>query len=251
MHDDYKEKFKAVETYYRKLLTDLLKHAARFTFDGTHPLHVSTVSLYGSILELGGSLIPLLDTEHYSTIPIVLRSILEAYVDLENLCKDPKYGYSLEIKTLIEGLKYLREARKEKNVYLSIIAEAPDLDERLSGMEAEKNHLISLGYKDLNKFERFLKAGLENEYRTVYNWLCCAAHNDYRTLRERHLEKQEQGLEIYYFKEADYQELENLLGIASELLVRASIAIHSLLNSAIMDDLNGLRVELDSLRSDI
>jgi Family of unknown function (DUF5677) len=250
MHDDYKEKLEAVETYYRKLMTDLLNHAASFTFDGTHPLHISTVSLYGSILELGGSLIPLLETEHYSTIPVVLRSILEAYVDLENLCKDPKYGYSLEIKTLVEGLKFLREARNEKNVYLGIIAEAPDLDERLTGMEAEKNRLIGLGYKDLNKFERFSKAGLENEYRTVYNWLCCAAHNDYRALRERHLEKQEQGLKIHYFKEADYQELETLFGTASELLVRASLAIHTLLNSERMDDLKVLREELDHLRGD-
>jgi len=250
MHDDYKEKLKTIETFYRKLMTDLLNHAASFNFDGTHRLHVSTVSLYGSILELGGSLIPLLDTEHYSTIPVILRSILEAYVDLENLCKDPKYGYSLEIKTLVEGLKFLREARNEKNVYLGMIAEAPDLDERLSEMEAEKIRLISLGYKDLNKFERFSKAGMENEYKTIYNWLCCASHNDYRALRERHLEQQEQGLKIHYFKEADYQELETLFGTASELLVRASIAIHSLLNSEKKDDIRMLREELDYLRGD-
>lgn len=250
MNDDFKEKLEAVDNFYRKLLTDLLNHAATFTFDGTRPLHVNSVSLYGSILELSGSLVPLLDTEHYSAIPVVLRSVLEAYVDLENLCKDPKYGYSLEIKTLVEGLKFLREAKNEKNAYLGIIAEAPDLDERLSGMEAEKNRLISLGYKDLNKFERFSKAGLENEYRTVYNWLCCAAHNDYRALRERHLDKQEQGLKIHYFKEADYQELETLLGIASELLVRSSIAIHSLLNSERMADFKRLREELNNLRGD-
>jgi len=244
------DKFKAIENYYRISLDALLEHAAAFTFDGTHPLHISTVSLYGSILELCGSLIPLLETEHYSTIPVVLRSILEAYVDLENLCKEPKYGYSLEIKYLTENLKFLKEARNEKNVYLGIIAEAPDLEERISKMEAEKSRLIGLGYKDLNKFERFSKAGLETEYKTIYNWLCCATHNDYRALRERHLESCEQGLTVHYFKEADYQELETLFGVASELLLSASFTIHTLLSSKKMTELAQLRKELDVLRGE-
>jgi len=250
MTENYKEKLENIEAYYRKSLDALLNYAKSLTFDGTHPLHVSTVSLYGSILELCGSLIPLLETEHYSTIPVVLRSILEAYVDLENLCIEPTYGYSLEIKSLIENLKFLKEARNEKNIYLGIIAEAPDLDERISNMEKEKIRLMGLGYKDLNKFERFHKAGLDNEYKTIYNWLCCAAHNDYRALRDRHLESQEQGLKIFYFKEADFQELENLFGVASELLLRASIAIHTLLSSDKIPELALLREELDKLRGD-
>lgn len=250
MNEYYKAKLQAVEAYYRKSLDMLLDCAKSLTFDGTHRLHVSTVSLYGSILELSSSLIPLLESEHYSSIPVILRSILEAYVDLENLCKDPTYGYSLEIKSLIENIKFLKEARNEKNVYLGIIAEAPDFEERLSKLETEKSRLIGFGYKDLNKFERFSKAGLENEYKTVYNWLCCASHNDYRILSERHLEAHEQGIKINYFKEADYQELETFIGVASELLLRASIAIHTLLGSDQKAELALLRKELDELRGD-
>ncbi|OGU18221.1 MAG: hypothetical protein A2076_11670 [Geobacteraceae bacterium GWC2_53_11] len=251
MTESFENKLQATEAYYRRSLDALLYYAKTFIFDGTHPLHISTVSLYGSILELCGSLIPLLETEHFSTIPVVLRSILEAYVDLENLCKEPTYGYSLEIKYLTENLKFLKEARNGKNDYLGIISEAPDLEERISLMEVEKNRLLTLGYKDLNKFERFSKAGLENEYKTVYNWLCCASHNDYRALRERHLEPCEQGLTIYYFKEADYQELETLFGTASELLLRASFAIHTLLKSEKMTELTHFRQELDELRGDV
>jgi len=250
MTENYKEKLEDVEAYYRKSLDALLNYAKSLTFDGTHPLHVSTVSLYGSILELCGSLIPLLETEHYSTIPVVLRSILEAYVDLENLCKEPKYGYSLEIKSIIENLKFLKEARNEKNVYLGKIAEAPDLDERITKMETEKNRLMGLGYKNLNKFEKFHKAGLDNEYKTIYNWLCCASHNDYRALRGRHFEAHEQGLKIHYFKEANFQELETLFGVASELLLRASFSIHTLLSSDKKPALTHLREELDKLRDD-
>jgi hypothetical protein len=242
--------FKAIESYYHRSLDELIQLAATFTFDGTHPLHVNAVSLYGSIIELSSSLIPLLNSEHFSAIPVLLRSILEAYVDLENLCRDPKYGYSLEIKYLIENLKFLKEARNEKNAYLNIIAQAPDCEERISKMEAEINRLIQLGYKDLNRFERFSKAGMKNEYRTIYNWLCCASHNDYRALRDRHFEVGEQGSTIHFFKEADIQDLEVFFGIASELLLRASIAIHTLLSSAKSAELARLRADLDVLRGD-
>ncbi|WP_136515947.1 DUF5677 domain-containing protein [Geomonas edaphica] len=251
MHDEYKEKFVAVITFYEKLIPRLIDYAASFTFDGTHILHITLVSLYGSILELGRSLLPLLTSESYSAIPIVLRSILEAYVDLENICKDPTYGYSMDIKALKEELAFLDEAKKDNNVYMRIIAEAPDLDERIAGIKAERKRLLDRGFKDLNKFDRFTKAGLENEYRTIYNWLCCASHNDQRELRRRHLEKHGEGVKIHLFKEADYAELESHFGVASELLVRASIAIHNLLNSPKQDDMKGLREEMDKLRREI
>ena len=161
--------FDAIKIYYQRSLDELICLAESFSFDGTHKLHANAIFLYGSIIELSSSLNPLFISEHYSAIPVILRSILEAYVDLENLCKDPKYGYSLEIKYIVKSLKFLNEARNEKNTYLDIIAQAPDYDEQLSRMEAEKERLINLGYKDLNKFERFSKAGMENEYRTIYN----------------------------------------------------------------------------------
>jgi len=243
-------KFKEIDLYYRRSLDALIQFAAVFTFDGTHPLHVNAVFLYGSIIELSGSLIPLLETEHFSAIPIILRSILEAYVDLENLCKEPKYGYSLELKYLNESLKFLKEARNAKNVYLDVIAKAPDYEERVSAMEAERDRLLALGYRDLNRYERFVKASLENEYRTIYNSLCCAAHNDYRALRERHFENKGEKATFHFFKEADTGDLEIFFGIASELLIRASFAIHTLLSSEKLGELAKLRAELDAIRGD-
>ena len=242
--------FNTIKIYYQRSLDELIHLAESFSFDGTHQLHANAIFLYGSIIELSSSLNPLLVSEHYSAIPVILRSILEAYVDLENLCKDPKYGYSLEIKYIVESLRFLKEARNEKNAYLDIIAQAPDYDERLLSMEAEKKRLIDIGYKDLNKFERFSKAGMENEYRTIYNWLCCASHNDYRVLRDRHFELGKLGPTSHFFKEADIQDLEVFFGIASELLLRASFAIHTLLSSDKLTELSNLRAELDIIRGD-
>lgn len=243
-------KFKEIESYYRRLLDALIKLAAAFSFDGTHKLHVYAVFFYGSIIELSDSLIPLLETEHYSAIPIILRSILEAYVNIENLCKEPEYGYSLELKYLGESLKFLNEARNEKDAYLDAIARSPDFEERISAMDAERDKLLALGYRDLNKYERFVKANMENDYKTTYNLLCCAAHNDYRALRERHFEDKEGKPSFYFFKEADTEDLEIFFVIASELLIRASFAIHALLSSGKLDELAKLRAELNSIRDE-
>jgi hypothetical protein len=244
------ENFKRIESFYQRSLDELIQLAASFTFDGTHPLHANAVFLYGSVIELSSSLIPLRKTEHFTAIPIILRSILEAYVDLENLCRDPKYGYALEIKYLVESLKLLKEARNEKNAYIEIVAQAPDYEERVSKMEAEKNRLIQLGYKDLNRYERFSKAGMENEYRTIYNWLCCAAHNDYRALHDRHFAVGELVPTFHFFKEANFRDLGVFFGVAAELLLRASIAIHTLLSSGKSLELQALRAELDIIRGD-
>lgn len=81
--------FDTIKNYYERSLEELIHLAATFSFDGTHPLHANAIFLYGSIIELSSSLKPLFISEHYSAIPIILRSILEAYVDLENICRDP------------------------------------------------------------------------------------------------------------------------------------------------------------------
>ena len=66
----------------------------RIIFDKTHPLHRNAIALYGSIIELTGSIIVLLDRRMATGAPILLRAILEAYVDLVNLLKNKQYGYN-------------------------------------------------------------------------------------------------------------------------------------------------------------
>lgn len=237
--------------FLEKEIKELTELAAKFQFDASHPLHQHTISLYGTTLELSSALIPLYRSGHYSGIPILLRSILEAYVDLENLCHDPKYGYTLTISSIKESLKFLRAAKSDDNVYMDIIAKAPDLDERIATMQSEIDTLKESGYKDLNKLQRFQQADMEDEYRTIYNMLCSAAHNDFRTLRERHMVLDGDTFSMEYFKRPDMDSLESYFGVASELLLRASFALHSLLKSEKMEELQVLRSELDQIRASV
>jgi hypothetical protein len=242
--------FKQIYDFYEALLAKLLHLAGKFKFDAKHPLHLHAVALYGSILELSSSLRPLYLSEHYSSVPIILRSLLEAYVDLENLSKDPKYGYSLELSYLEEILKFLKEAKSDQNIYMTIIAQKPDLDNRVDDFKTKIATLKGKGYKNLDKFKKFQKANLENEYRTIYNMLCCAAHNNYRSLRDRHMSFNNGRIKVEYFKKPDFEELENCFGVTCEILVRASFSIHGLLKTAKIPELRALRENLNKLRGE-
>jgi hypothetical protein len=106
--------------------------SVRVTFDKVHPLHRNLVALYGSIIELTGAIIALVDRRLITGVPVLLRSVLEAYVDLHNLSEVPTYGYVLELGHIRECLKILHEAKTGKNEYLAAISEAPDLDARIA-----------------------------------------------------------------------------------------------------------------------
>ena len=53
------EKFEKVFSFFEKSLNELLDLPSTFRFDGSHPLHVNAISLYGSIIELSSTLVPL------------------------------------------------------------------------------------------------------------------------------------------------------------------------------------------------
>lgn len=243
-------KFQQIYDFYETLLAKMLHLAGKFKFDAEHPLHLHAVALYGSIIELSSSLKPLYLSEHYSSVPIILRSLLEAYVDLDNLSKDPKYGYSLELSYLEESLKFLKEAKSDQNIYMTIIAEKPNLDVRIDNFKKEIATLKSKGYKNINKLKKFQKANLENEYRTIYNMLCCAAHNNYRSLRDRHMSSNNGKIKVEYFKKPDFEELEIWFGVTCEILLRASFSIHGLLKTIKIPELQALRENLNKLRGE-
>jgi len=244
------DKFNIIFAFYDELLLKLLDLAAEFNFDAEHPLHLHSVALYGSVLELSSSMKPLYLSEHYSAIPIIQRSLLEAHVDLENLSKDPKYGYSLEISFLEESLKFLNEAQKDQNIYMGIIAQEPDLHARIGQFKSEIEKLKKKGHRKLNNFEKFQKAHFIDEYRTIYNMLCCASHNNYRALRDRHMNFGEGKVKVEYFKMPDYEELEIWFGSTCEILVRSSFSIHQLLKSKSMPELEKIRIELNKIRGE-
>lgn len=224
--------------------------STKISFDKVHPLHRNLIALYGSILELTGAIILLVDRRLITGVPVVLRSVLEAYVDLHNLSESPTYGYSLELGHIKEWLKILVEAKAGKNEYLTAITEAPDLDSAIADWSKKKITLENKGYRALRVEQKFQRAGMEKEYRSQYNSLCCDAHNNLRALIDRHIEMNGQGFELVYYKAYTPEDSAIHVGTNAELLVRASQKLHSFFKSPVENEVAAYRAELDNLRGE-
>lgn len=241
---------KVIFEYFEKEIEEVQYLASELEFDSTHALHQHVISLYGSIIELSSSIKVLYQSGHLTAIPVLLRTILEAFVDLCNLCQDPKYGYSLIMNSHNESLRFLKAAQNDQNIYTNMIAQDPNIDEHIANFEAKIDALKTNGNKRLNVRERFEKADMGDEYQTIYSMLCTASHNDIRALRTRHLVIDGKSFSLEVFKKEDTQAMYEFLGIASELLWRSTNEIHGLLASGKDKELKSLRDDLNKIRGD-
>lgn len=221
------------------------------SFDKEHPLHRNSVALYGSIIELTGSLILLVDKKLLTGVSVLLRSVLEAYVDLHNLLANPSYGYALEISYIKEWLKVLQEAQAGQNDYLAAIREAPNLSASIAEWQDKKRQLEAKGHRSLKIEQKFQRAGMEKEYRSVYNSLCCDAHNNLRALIDRHIEIGKAGFEVVFYKAYTSEDSALAVGTNAELLIRASEKIHEFFTSSALPRIAQFRSELNQLRGEV
>jgi len=241
-----------------KDVLDFLKRAhdglqplsVRLSFDKTKPQHRELVALYGSIIELTGAVMVLVDKRLITGVPVLLRSVLEAYVDLHNLVGTPSYSFVIELAHIDQWLKILREAKTGKNEYLAAIAGAPELDDRIVKWEKRRADLEEKGFRALNIEQKFHQAGMDREYRSQYNQLCCDAHNNLRSLIDRHIQVGEDGLGIVYYKEYAPADSAVHVGTNAELLVRASQEVHDFFKSSEASEIAKYRQELNALRGE-
>src|SRR5687768_10644039 len=74
----------------------IVREAQRFRFDAENELHVTALGLHNTIVELCAGCLVLADTNRATGIPILLRSMYEAFVDLSNLLSDASYHEHIE-----------------------------------------------------------------------------------------------------------------------------------------------------------
>ena len=66
-----------------------------------------------------------------TTVPILFRSFVEAYLDFCSLCKDAHYGNHMQAAYLKEWIRVLEEAKDTGNPFLKDIAELDTLDKQI------------------------------------------------------------------------------------------------------------------------
>ena len=218
-------------------------------FDKHHILHFCLVSLYSSLIELVGCILILMKNNAKLGIRPLFRTFLETYVEFQNLSQDPKYGYHIDANDLKEWLKVLRAARDTNNPYLVDIGALPNLDSIIKESEQQLQEPKDKGYEPLNIYYKFKRADMEEEFRSLYNFLCTESHSNKRALINRHAEINDSDYDIVLYKNPPDESFLPVLDSAAGLLVSATIRLHEVLDSCEVSKAKLLEEGLKEARS--
>ena len=106
-----------------------------------------SVCIYARLLELACACKALLEKNALIGIPVLLRSMFEASVDLSNLIKHPEYSKTMYASFLKEKIRITKEAIKDdSNPFLESIKANQNLDEVLKDTQLVLKQLASEGH---------------------------------------------------------------------------------------------------------
>ena len=233
--------------FIKRLHDDCIRLSVFIVFDKKYPRHRYIVGLYGSLIELTGSLIILVEKKHSTGVPSILRSFLEAYVAFVNLYADENYVKYMYASFHKQWLKVLREAKYNPNPFLKSISEFENIDAKINEHEKELDNLESKKFRPLNVFECFEKAGMVNEYRSLYNFLSNDSHSNIRSLENRHLEIYENDFKLVYYKDNQLVDFLPTLDSTAGLLVDATLKIHQYFKTKSKSEIEKWYLELTEI----
>jgi hypothetical protein len=155
------------------------------SFDSSKRPHLYAVTLHASIVQLCGGCLALARTEHTAGIPVLLRSMFEALIDLDNLVRDADFHERMDAANLHQFLKLLRTC--PTNPLMAGLDQKHDIPTITAEFQAELGSLRARnrGQKDLRS--RCIDVGRESEYTSIYTLLCLDAHNNITALIDRHV----------------------------------------------------------------
>lgn len=234
--------------FLKHLHNECIRLSEHIVFDKKHPRHLHLVCLYGTLIELVGSLIVLIERKRRVGVPTIFRSFLEAYVDLKNLYEKAEYGYHMDASYHEQWIKVLKEAKNKPNPYLKDISQIENLDEQIQEHEKEFADLKNKGYNTLSIFQRFKRAGMEAEYRSLYNFLSNDAHSNIRALVNRHLEIHETDFTVVYYKDEPLEDFLTYIDSTVGSLVNASLKIHGYFETGSLAEIEKLAQRLNEIR---
>jgi hypothetical protein len=194
---------------------------------------------------LVGSCITLINNQQLIGVPILLRSILEGYVDLLNLIHDPKYGHHLDSSLLTEWIKLLDEAKTGNNELVLSLIDIPE--EIITQLKNKNEELKKNGFKPLQSKEKFKRAEMLKEYRSIFNMLCCDSHNNLRSLIARHINQKDDDFLIVIYKATTPQDSAMHVALITEYFLRATELVHDFLKSPVRNKIAEYRLIVDKL----
>jgi hypothetical protein len=235
--------------FVKHLHDECIRLSEHIVFDKKHHRHLYLVALYGTMIELVGSLVTVIERKRTTGVLPIFRSFLEAYVELRNLHEQGEYVYHMRASYHKQWIEVYKEARNKRNPYLKDISQIKNLDEEIQKHEQGLADLKKRGYNPLNVFERFERAGMEDEYRSLYNFLSNDAHSNIRALWRRHLVKHENDFAVVYYRDEPLEKLLPYLLFTAQFLTDASMKIHGFFETGSVGEIEKLGQKLSEIRT--
>jgi len=219
-------------------------------FKSDNPQHLYMVCLHGTVLEMANGCFSLYKTKNNTTVPVLFRVQLEAYVDLRNLSDSVEYLQFMTVAYLHEKKKILNNAikRGHQNVYLEALANSKDLRGKYDEACAQIAELKKKGGKKLKVWERFEKAGLTDLYESIYPELCQHSHNNLNILEKKHLMEMDGTVKVSYFQPAEKEQSFHIIDTIAGILADSTAQVFSVLGID-SEKLSKLKTKLEELRA--
>ena len=215
-------------------LTDLyhstVKNLSNLTFNKSSEVHRTLVSLYATIIELTNSTLLLRQNGAFTGVDILLRSALEAHVDLINLANNDVYLKAMNASYDKEWLKLMKEAATGENEFLASLKNDPELGKQIELHQAALDEFQKTS-KIPHIAEKFSSAGMQKEYQSVYNSLCTDSHNNIRALVHRHFRISNGKIDLTIFQEPSKTDLAASLDSFIAILNKSNEIMHDYFNS--------------------
>jgi Family of unknown function (DUF5677) len=234
--------------YLKHLHDECIAQAEHIRFDKRHPRHVHLIGLYGTLVELCGCLLALVEQKLRTGVPPIFRAIFEAYVEFKNLHAVPEYGYYMESSSAQACIKLLEEAKKGLNPCLADMNKLLDLDAAIAQYQTTLDTLKAKGFAPLSIFARFQRAGLTNEYRSLYNLLSTNAHSNINALVDRHIDLEGSDFTVVYYKDEPLERYVLYLDSTAGVLSDASQRMHEFFCTGQVAVFQQLNDELTQIR---
>jgi Family of unknown function (DUF5677) len=236
--------------YFRELIEAISVSTERLKLS-TNAQHLLAASLHATIMEQARAIDTLMEGGNATGSFIVLRSLLEASVDLFNLISDPTYSEFMHSALLDQQQRILESLTDEdrSNPYLAEFFEHwNDAQAARTRVRTKLKELKARDIKPLGIRERFTRANRLDLYKMPYAYLCWHSHNNINILEERHLQQTSSGFAIGYFRPPDDGDTELILDTTAGLIANSVSFLFQLLEapSSGLDDVTSA---LDRLRA--
>jgi hypothetical protein len=220
-------------------------------FDRRNRQHLLAGALLGRILEEAEGIYAMLERSDSACGFILLRSLLEAYVDLLNIARDPAYAEFMLAAFLGQYRQLLKAVLEKgsKNPFLADIvgiygSKAADELERV---QFQLKELESRQVKKLNIWQRFERADQLRYYEGPYAHLCLQSHNNLDVLVTRHLRFTDAGVEIRGFDLIEDKDALLISDATAKISADCVVAVKELLEGKPVSGLDQLMEALGKL----